>query len=545
MRTLPALIFAACSGAAAPPVQPEGEHPIAVEVRPADVEVVTSPGGAAPLVFEAWATYADGEPERVDVVQWSLSNRSAGALDTDGAFVASTTNGGEALVTATLDGVSGTAALHVVFEDALNPDGVDTSLFSGPRLPPLVDDGGAPLTAWLYPPDRVVVPRNAPALHFMWQDQGALAYRLSFRSPTTRIDVYTPRPEYVADEAMWARTAATNAGGDVSVELSAALPDGVRTEKGRQVHVNRLDAFGSIIYWSTSRSGLVEIPYGLPARDFLTPAETGHCVACHAVSRDGRVAFTYDGGNGALGVKSIADRADIVGPDSGQAGNFHTFSPDGQLLVTASHGDLRLIDATTGAALGDVLTTGDATHPDWSPTDDALVFVRARSHIEDWILGGSTSLLMMDHLGGGSFGAPRLLVESDADHRLYYPSFSPDGAWVAYNRSTGDTYDDPDAELWVVAADGSSPPIRLDAANDVGPLTNSWPRWGPLPDDDVLWLTFASKRPYGFLTSGNPQIWMTAFDPTRAASGLDPSSPAAWLPNQDVTTNNHIPVWTE
>ena len=39
------------------------------------------------------------------------------------------------------------------------------------------------------------------------------------------------------------------------------------------------------------------------------------------------------------------------------------------------------------------------------------------------------------------------------------------------------------------------PAIRLDAANKDANLTNSWPRWGPLPDDDILWLATSSTRP--------------------------------------------------
>ncbi|HNH50119.1 MAG TPA: hypothetical protein PKY30_23995, partial [Myxococcota bacterium] len=77
-------------------------------------------------------------------------------------------------------------------------------------------------------------------------------------------------------------------------------------------------------------------------------------------------------------------------------------------------------------------------------------------------------------------------------------------------------------------------------------LTNSIPRWGPLPDDDVLWLAFSSKRIYGNnLTAGNPQIWVAGFDPIKAGKGEDPSWPAFWLPGQDAAQGNHIPAWAE
>jgi len=97
----------------------------------------------------------------------------------------------------------------------------------------------------------------------------------------------------------------------------------------------------------------------------------------------------------------------------------------------------------------------------------------------------------------------------------------------------------------VVDREGKRAPIRLDAANATGDLTNSWPRWGPLPDDDVLWLAFGSKRSYGSITSGSAQIWLAGFDPAKAEAGQDPSWPAFWLPGQDPTTANHLPLWVQ
>lgn len=545
MKLLPLLLLLACGPGPAPFSTETWDGPTSLEVRPADVSLETGPEGAAPVQFEAWATYGTEDPVRLDVVKWVVSNRSAGAIDEDGLFVPSMRNGGEAIVTATLDGVTGAAGLHVLYTEDVNPAGVDPEWF---RLPELAaDDPTAPNTdPWLYPPNDVVVPRNAPALQFMWQDMGARAYRLSFRSAITAIDVYSTDRTFIADNAAWTTMAATNAGGTVEVTLTASYSAGLRIQKPRRLGVNRLDASGSIIYWSTSRSGLIEIPYGLPARDFLTPNESGgHCVACHAVSRDGKVAFTYDGGNGSLGLKNVGDRSDVIPFGSGNTANFHTFSPEGDWLMSASRGHLLLFDARTGAYVSDVVPTGAATQPDWSADGDQVVYVSATERYEDWILGGSTTLYVMDHLGGGTFGAPRAILTTDGAWRAYYPAFSPDNQWIVFNRSTGDGYNDLDAELWVIAADGSGPAVRLDAANAGGNLTNSWPRWGPLPDDDILWLTFASTRPYGFVSPGNPQIWMTTFDPRLARQGLDPSTPASWLVNQDPVTNNHIPVWIE
>lgn len=514
------------------------EAPPTLVIRPAEVTVTTGAGGADPVDFDVFQVLEDGTETPLDVVAWTLSNRSVGALDAQGVFTPGNRNGGAALVTAALDGATATASLSVIYEDEVRVNDVDPSLFaaSGRRV---MEDG------WLYPPDEVVIPRNTPSLHFQWSDVGASAYRLTLRSALTRLDVYTTDHQWIADEATWLTVAATNSGGTVAMQLDAIVNGEQLSGPIRQIEVNRFDADGEIIYWSTSKAGLIEAPYGLPTRDFATQATTGHCVACHAVSRDGRVVFTYDGGNGQIGVKNQADASDIIGYNSGINGNFHTFSADGRYLVTAYRGALKLYDAATGAYLRDLINDGASTMPDWSLDDIAIVYVSADQRIEDWVLGGNTRIMVARHLGDAQFGVPRTLVTSPPGYRVYFPAISPDGKWVVYNQSTGDCVDDPDAELWVVPIDGSLEPIRLGNANLEGQQTNSWPRWGPLPDDDVMWLAFSSKRPYGFLTSTTPQIWLTRFDAQAAIEGRDPSSPAMWLPSQDVLTANHTPVWTE
>lgn len=534
-------LLSGCGASPAPfPIDP-GAPTFTLSLEPTEVEVVTGPDGTDAVTFQAFLDEGSG-PEPAERVTWMLSNRSVGSLGDDGVFVPSITNGGTARVTATLSGIVAEATLRVRYRDQIVLDDLDADAVNE-----ALSATAAPLDdAWTYPPDGVAVPRNTPTLHFQWRASDATAWRLAFRTATTEIDVLTTRSEWIADERIWTTIAATNAGGSVDVVLTGLFPDGPRTAPARTVRVNRLDADGSVIYWSTSRSGLVEIPYGLAARDFLTPAETGgRCVACHAVSRGGRVAFTYDGGDGALGLKTVADRTDVRAPDPAEIGNFHTFSPDDRFLVSAARGALVVFDAATGARLHTLDTGGAATHPDWSPDGDRLVFVLPGTHHTDWILSGPTSLVVADHDGQGHIQNPRVVHVSAPGTIAYYPAFSPDGAWIAFNTSTGDAYDDPDATVWVVPADGSLPAIPLGAANADGALTNSWPRWAPLPDDDILWIAFASKRPYGNLTNGTPQIWVASFDPALASAGLDPSTPAFWLPNQDVLTNNHIPIWTD
>jgi hypothetical protein len=79
--------------------------------------------------------------------------------------------------------------------------------------------------------------------------------------------------------------------------------------------------------------------------------------------------------------------------------------------------------------------------------------------------------------------------------------------------------------------------------------TNSWPKWGPKPDGEYLWLSFSSTRPYGNVLAGanaHHQIWITAIQPIGKVEvgNNDPSSPGVWFPFQDTTTKNHIGMWS-
>lgn len=516
-----------------------------IRVEPSEISLDSRPEGSDPVDFTAYATFTDGSEQEVDLVEWSVSNRSTGTIDEQGRFTPAGTNGGVTWVTARLSGLEGYAVATVVHRQEIFEDEVNPSVFEGTATP---------VTGkWQYPPDGVNLPRNTPSVHFQWRSMNADVYRLRFRSDITDTSVYVRDTEWVADPDVWGSIVSTNAGGSLTVELSGARPDGVEAEPPITIHVNRLDASGSIIYWAADGNALYEVPYGEESRVFLRPDGWG-CLGCHAISSDGKVAATWDGADGRLGVVRAEDPSEyVIGVGSSGNSNFMSFSPDGSLMLVTLQGNIRMIDANTGQNLGIVVSGGNATHIDWSPDGSRIAFTRAVA------TGGSISdislpttadsyIAVMDWYGGTNFGNERTVADPPgrppSGYRAYYPAFSPDGDWIAFNVSREDCYDDADSQLWMVDAEGERPPIRLRNAAPEGVNTNSWPRWGPLPDDDVLWLTFASRRPYGRQTMGQtPQIWVSAIDPKRAESGEDPSFPSFWLPGQDERTGNHIPVW--
>jgi hypothetical protein len=193
-----------------------------------------------------------------------------------------------------------------------------------------------------------------------------------------------------------------------------------------------------------------------------------------------------------------------------------------------------------------------ATHPEVSPDNTRLVSVEFTGGYAAQAYNGSIVTRSFD-AASNTFGAPSILVPAAVGVTNWYPSFSPDGAWIGFTRTTGYSYNDATAETWLVKADGSQPPVQLAATNLTGNLTNSWARWVPFgqtfgPNNDKLfYLTFSTQRPFGVRIpgGGRPQIWMTPVFPARAAAGQDPSGNAFRVPFQDVNTSNHIAQWTK
>ena len=567
------LLIVALCGCEKYPTAEQGLSTItAITVSPADAVVEVSPDEPTSIQYTATITRLDGSVEQTTVVEWDSSNLTLGEIGNDGVFSTTDSTGGRTNVSAAYMGARGQATLTIVYvQEVITEDTPENApeLFDAATV-----TGSADAPSLLYPLDQVKLPRNTPQIEFQW-DTGAACnlFHLQFTSEVTQVDVYTTGLIWIPDEQLWHTIAAANAGGITTLELTGVemhVDHGVGVADGEPLtaaepstlHISRLDAQGSIYYWNALIGGVYRIPFGgAEAEPFYGQDNYGHCVSCHVLSPDGsKMAVTYDGDNGTMGLISMEepldDSAATIPYSAGEVGNFKTFSPDGLLLLSSHNGLLRVHDATSGEYWYTVELPFLATQPSWSPRGDRIAVVMPDEDSFDWdwsFNGGRIALLHVDDQG--NIGTePDVLVSSDDGSNNYYPAFSPDGDWIAFNRSWNtdgttdscDSYDDPSATLMAISSDGSVV-LELTAANGVGELSNSWPGWAPLPDADVLWLTFSSRRPYGFLANQSgekPQIWVTAFDLNIAAEGTaDPSSPPFWLPFQDLGTNNHIPVW--
>jgi hypothetical protein len=323
---------------------------------------------------------------------------------------------------------------------------------------------------------------------------------------------------------------------------------------------------------------------------------------------------------------SLVDVATMtpLGVSSGTAGamlpvGFGTFSPDRSYVLTsngigASPTNAFAIWSGANGASGGAVAVGASgdrpTMPNWSPDGLSLAYVlptkvaswNSGARIDDdHVFGGS--LYTMPYSGGGQFGTSRPLVTSAGENN-YYPSYSPDGRFVLFDRApldmgvaavdgcTGtaphricpnDSFSNPAARVMLLSGAGGAAPVDLERANgsprgSPSPASNSWPRWAPFLQTykgrTLAWITFSSTRDYGVrvlnhksgmtpcyppdsfedpgdASSGGlhgscqqPQIWMAAVDVSRT-DGADPSFAAFWLPLQDITTHNHTAQWAQ
>lgn len=504
----------------------------------------------------------------------------------------------------------------------------------GAGSPPMCTGQGA-TPQLVYPPDQVLLPPNMNVIEVQFlPGAGNTLFEVDFKNSATDVrfetlcnaitstrGATTGGCAFQLDPTDWKYVATHNRGGDPVTVTVRAAPTGLSCVAGsnsRQISFGAEDLMGGIYYWqSTTQNGVAGKTGGIFRKDFgnpdptpepfLTPGNTNKCVGCHFLSRDGlKMTVGSDDadsddeyGDLKVGLYDVVTRTTVV---TNLPAGFQTFEGAGHDSLFASDGagksntaELLHFNGTLGTAMtasGLAALTGKrVTHPDWSRDGASIYFTLATP------ITGITGYNLKDDLhvmngsiyaatvSSGTVSSPVALVTAaSADENNYYPAISPDGSAVIFDRATGttlpthDSYNNPNARLFAVAATGGTP-VALDRANDKDGMTNSWPRWSPFVQmyrgKHIVWVTFSSTRDYGLRVANEgaqyvncyppvspedpssdhakpfdpnctqPQIWMAAISLDQLASGGDPSFPAFWLPFQDVTAHNHIAQWVD
>jgi hypothetical protein len=429
--------------------------------------------------------------------------------------------------------------------------------------------GRAPALA--YPADGITVPPNLGAFDVHWTDSaGNNLYQVRLANQYVDLRIYTqnPAPAYTSyTPGEWYTVASTREQIMLTVAgLNTASPTQKGTSNPQHADVTNETVAGGVYYWTTEPTQGVyrydmSTPDMPPSPFFPAGTEPTTCLGCHGLSHDGtKMALTLDSGDGRGTIFNVADRSVLVPfATNSQYWNFATFNADASKLVTVYQGVMSLRDANGGAIIAPVPSTGGmmSTHPELSNDGTMLANVETSSDVYDFqVSDGSIVTRTFDSVNN-AFGPIKTIVPNASGASNYYPSWSPDGQWLLFTRTAGNSYSDASAQIWVVKADGSMPPIQLAAADAAAGQTNSWARWTPFPqtfgpnNEQVFYITFSSLRPFGVrpLSSSSwgqdPQIWMAPFFPDKAAAGLDPTGPAFRMPFQLLTSGNHIAQWTE
>ncbi len=514
---------------------------------------------------------------------------------------------------------------------------------AGPTPPACMSPSTRPTL--VYPPDQVLLPPNTNAIEVQFlPGAGNRLFEIDFQNAATDVRLITRCNKitntrgidtggcgFSLTEAQWQWIADVNRGGNplrVTVRAAPADASCVAASDTRDILFTTEDVQGAVYYWQSvtvdgepgRAGGIYRFDFGrrdVAPEPFLeSSATTSHrCYGCHFLSRDGlRISFGSDDpdaddeyGDLRSFLMDIATRT--IAPNRVQPG-FRTFSNDHAFLL-ATDGRARnaspvfyRLDGNDASPI-DLPSTGTmrGTQPDWAPDDSRVVYAQPATFYrgstyapedDDHFSGASLYTMRWD---GTSFGAPTvLLAASSPDENDYYPTYTPDGAFILFDRVTaagldGDAFSNPRARIWAMPAGGGTP-VDLAALNQGDNLGNSWPRTSPYVQMDrghrIVWVTFSSSRDYGLRVqnqdpagaqcyppespenmSGShicplvpascmcvaagcsqfcvqPQIWMAAVDVDTTGGiggGKDTSHPAFWLPFQEITAHNHVAQW--
>jgi len=564
-----------------------GTSDLVPKIEPDKTTLDVEEGTPATKTFSLVGVHADGTKEPIGgaSIVWSVTEPAIGSI-AGGMFTAKGTLGGVVQIRAGWHGKTAIASLTVKLHAHGDDGAVDVT--GKDALKKTTDTDTA--VGWAYPYDDTVFPRGLAGPTLMWNGGAAGdGYRIHLDSATYEYEGFlavAPPARVDLPEKVWT-TFVESTSGAATLLVS-------RISAGKATRITKLQwtvapgsMRGSIYYWSNREGRVLRIkPGALAPDDFsagVLPASTTYSdgaggtatatctMTCHSVSADGSTLVS--GGlvfGGSWDLKTNKPKHGIASTlaTDREAWGFAGISPNGAYVVPP--GVSGMFRSADGSHVdGSALDGTSVWFPSFSPTGDELLYVCLTGGPTYRSLFGipfdpKTSLFDIKKTDSPCRGV--LLVDSAAvpDRPwIGYPTTSPDGKWVMYQRGSTSTdtrgtcyagepscrYDNA-SDLYLAKATEKAPEIPLGKLNGTsypfaaGARDKSWnfePTFAPIASGGYYWVVFTSRRSYGNKYEGGlsvpsqvKQLWVAAIDPT-VTPGKDPSHAAFRLPGQSLT----------
>ena len=563
-----------------------------ISVSPPSASITSVNGKSAKQAFTVVAHYTDGTTGTLGSgVSWMQDSPLVGALDAAGTYTASGSLGGVVHVSATYKTQKASAMLTVKLLLQQNPGnvspGTQTSL-QGAKTPD-------PALVWAYPYDGTVWPRGLLPPILQWNGGAATDdYYVHIVGPTFELQQFTtatnaPTSRIALDPTTWDQYTNSSAG---PTTISVSRWDGMAATvvTSQTWTIAPASMRGTIYYWSNNLGRVLRIKPGAampddfanqaPLNDTTQYPASSCLMTCHTVSADGSTIVSGGGAyGGSYDLKTSMPMYSLGGtwgPSAGGASSssvvrwmMPAVSPDGKYILTnsmaeglayandmATTGFLGLYDTTSGMGIA---TSGVQNvpigQPAWSPEGSKVVYVDLGDPMSGWYASwnnpppGDLKVMPFDATKNPMFGAPTTLVPtgSDTNHRISWPTVTPDGKWVLYSRAGGaDTRTVPDpsvpsgpSDLYFASTITPNQEVRLAKVDGdgypfaAGARDQSWnfePSFAPVATGGYFWVVFTSRRTYGNILTGPAegaggtavkQLWIAAIEQNPKA-GADP-----------------------